>query len=434
MKDSLSIKTLKIIGYFYERVFHEKVSVDVEKFIKNLSYLGIGTLISSVFSVLFNILAGRWLGPSDYGSFTLVQSVATFLVIPMTLGFPNALIKYNCEKIDFFRQRTIISTTFILVFLFTAASLLFYLIFSKQMMALFSIPEDLFYFSLVFAVLSVFYSLTTETLRSIHKLQEYSLLKPIYTIILFLSFLVFIFFFKDLSYTSPLYSTMIAYGITGGILLAFLRNYIRPEFSWPWARTLHTYSIYSLMGGISAAFYLNIGKIMINMYLPIAMVGIYWAYNFSYTTVILLFATIFVTIFFPVASMCRDKGMLFRRINKVAFLFILIGWPFALISGYVIFTMYGNKYPFDLPLTLLFTTAGVCISIDMLYGQLLCSVSVNGAKITSYAAVVMAVVSVVLNFLLIPIIGLAGAIIASIISYILSIGIMIIYWPKLINS
>jgi O-antigen/teichoic acid export membrane protein len=132
--------------------------------------------------------------------------------------------------------------------------------------------------------------------------------------------------------------------------------------------------------------------------------------------------------------MCQDKGMLFKRINKVAFLFILFGWPIALISGYVIFMMYGNKYPFDLPLTLLFTTAGVCISIDMLYGQLLCSVSVIGAKITSYAAVVMAVVSVILNFLLIPIIGLAGAIIASIISYILSICIMIIYWPKLINS
>ena len=98
MKNPLFAKIIEIIGYFYERLFHEKVSHEVEKFIKDLSYLGIGTLIATVFSFSFNILAGRWLGPSEYGSFTLVQSVAMFLYIPMMLGFHAALVKYNCRK------------------------------------------------------------------------------------------------------------------------------------------------------------------------------------------------------------------------------------------------------------------------------------------------------------------------------------------------
>lgn len=434
MIQPLFSRIIGIVGYFYEQLFHEKVSVNVEKFIKNLSYVSIGTLISTVFSFAFNILAGRWLGPSEYGFFTLVQSVAMFLYIPMTLGFATALVKYNCEKIDFIRQRKIISTTFMLVLLFTIASLAFYLIFSKQIMALFSISEDIFYFSLAFAVLFVFYNLMTETLRSIHKLYEYSLFKPIYSVILFASFLVFIFIFNDLFYTSPLFSMLIAYGVTGGILLAFLRKYIRPEFSWPCANTLQKYSIYSLTGGISAAFYQNIGKIILNMYLPVAMVGIYWAYAFSFTTVILLFSTIFVTVFFPVASMCQNKGMLFKRINKIVILFILFGLPFALISGYIILKLYGSEYPFDLILTLLSAASGVCISVDMLYGQLLNSVSVKGVKITSYAAVVLAVMSVILSFLLIPMFGLIGAMTATIISYAASVVIMIVKWPKLINS
>jgi O-antigen/teichoic acid export membrane protein len=433
MKSLFAIITV-IVGYFYRVMFHEKVSVEIEEFIKNLSYLGIGTIISSVFTFSYNILAGRWLGPSEYGTFTLVQSIAMFLYIPMLLGFHSALIKYNSEKIDLERQKSIISTTFILVFLFTIVSILFYLVFSQQIMALFSIAESVFYFAIVFAVLFVFYTLMTETLRSIHRIQDYSLLKPIFSVILLFSFLFFIFFFKDLSYTSPLFSMMIAYGITGGILLAFLRKYIRPEFSWSWAHKLHTFSLYSLMAGISAVFYLNIDKIMINMYLPVSMVGIYWAYIFSFTTVILLFSTIFATVFFPVASMCQDKKMLFKRINKIVILFIVCGWPFALISGYIILQMYGKAYPFDLPLTLLSATVGVCIAIDMLYGQLICSVSLQGAKITSYAAVVLAIVNVILNFLLIPIIGLAGAMVATIISYAVSIGIMLLKWPNLINS
>jgi O-antigen/teichoic acid export membrane protein len=188
------------------------------------------------------------------------------------------------------------------------------------------------------------------------------------------------------------------------------------------------------MGGISSAFYQNIGKIILNMYLPVAAVGIYWAYTFSFTTVISLLSTIFVTVFFPVASMCQDKGMLFKRINKIAILFSVFGWPLALISGYIVLKMYGNAYPFDLPLMLLSAASGVFISIDLLYGQFLNSVSVGGVKITSYAAVVLAVVSVILSFLLIPIIGIAGAIVATIISYAISIVIMVIKSPKLINS
>jgi O-antigen/teichoic acid export membrane protein len=170
------------------------------------------------------------------------------------------------------------------------------------------------------------------------------------------------------------------------------------------------------------------------MYLPVSNVGIYWAYNYSFTAMILLFYSIFITVFFPVASMCLDKGMLFRRINKIVILLIIFGWPFALVSGYILLKMYGTAYPFNLPLSLLFATAGICITIEQLYGQLVCSVGINGAKIESYAVVVLAGTNVILNFLLIPILGLAGAIIATIISYLFAIGILLFKWQDLANS
>jgi len=434
MKNPLIPKIIDIICFFYERWFHEEASVEIEKFIKNLSYVGIGTIIAAVFSFSFNILAGRWLGPSEYGYFTLVQSVAMFLYIPMLLGFHAALVKYNTEKIDFIRQRCIISTTFILVSLFTMVSLIIYFVFSKQIMNIFSISEEIFYLALVFAVFMVFYTLTNETMRSLHRIKEYSLFNPIFFMILFFSFLAFIFVFKEASFKSPLISMLLACGITGGILLAFLRKYIRPEFSWQWAKKLQTFSMYSLISGISYVLYANFGKIVINMYLPVSNVGIYWAYNYSFTAVIFIFTSIFVTVFFPVASMCLDKGMLFMRIKKIVLLLIIFGWPLALVSGYIILKMYGAEYPFDLRLALLFATAGICISVDQLYGQLVCSVGANGAKIESYAGVVLAGVNVILNFLLIPIMGLTGAIVATIIAFLFKIGIMLIKWQDLVNS
>ncbi|SDK25574.1 oligosaccharide flippase family protein [Methanoculleus thermophilus] len=332
MTNSYSI-LFALTNTIYRAIFHEEISTEVEKFIKNLSYVGIGTIVASVFSFSFNILAGRWLGPLEYGTFTLIQSVAMFLYIPMLLGFHTAMIKYNAEKIDFARQRCIISTTYILVFLFTVVSLLVYFIFSNELTAIFSISHEVFLFAVLFAVLFVFYTLTTETLKSLHMMRAYSRLMPVHAVILLCAFFISVFFFKELSFKSSLFSMLIAYGMIGGIILVILREYLRPKFNRAWARKLHKYSVYSLMGGISFILYSNIDKIFINKYATVSDVGLYWAYNYSFTTVILLCVNIFVTVFFPVASMCPNKVMLFERIKKITILLIIFGWPIAAIGN-----------------------------------------------------------------------------------------------------
>ena len=123
MKDFISKMFINFVTFFYERIFHDKMSDDVRKFFKNLLYVGLGTIVAMIFSFVFNIFAGRILGPSGYGEFTLVQSVAMFLYIPMLLGFNTAMVKFNSEREDLKRQRSIISTTYILVFIFMVVSI-----------------------------------------------------------------------------------------------------------------------------------------------------------------------------------------------------------------------------------------------------------------------------------------------------------------------
>jgi len=418
-------KLFALINIVYRKIFHEDISSEVERFIKNLSYVGIGTIIASVFSFSYNVLAGRWLGPSEYGTFTLVQSVAMFLYIPMLLGFHTAMVKYNAEKNDFLRQRCIISTTYILVLLFTVVSILIYLVFSKEIMTIFSIPSEIFYFALLFAVLFVFYTLTTETLRSLHMMRTYSRLMPVHSVIMFFTFLFFTLIWKDLSFKSPLFSMLLAYGVMGGVIIAILRNYLKPQFNKSWVRKLHHYSIYSLLGGISFVLYSNIDKLMINYYLTISEVGIYRAYYYSFTTVLLLISTIFVTTFFPFASSCGDKKTLLDKVNKVSITFIIASLPIALISGSIILSIYGPDYHQDPVLTLLFALLAVIIPVNQFYDWLMCSVGIAGAKLASYAALSTAIANFALNIVLIPVLGINGAVISTIMSYIVSTMILL---------
>ncbi|NQE54741.1 hypothetical protein C5S29_14215 [ANME-1 cluster archaeon GoMg3.2] len=433
MKDFIFRLFIKLITFGYERIFHEKMSDEVEKFFKNLSYVGLGTIIATIFSFTFNILAGRILGASGYGEFTLVQSVAMFLYIPMILGFGTAMIKYNAEKEDYNRQRSIISTTYILVFIFTIVSIIIYYLFQSQISNLFSVSAEFIYLAVVFAVLFVFYTLTTSTLRGLHELKKYAIFQPVYSIILLSAFLVFVFIFF-ISFEAMVFSMCLAYGITGGIILVFIRKYLRFEFNKHWAGKLASYGSYAIIGGVSSVFYSNIDKILINKYMSVADVGIYRAYNYSIITILMLFIGIFVTVLFPIASKYEGKKIMFKRINKIIPYIIILCLPLMIGSGFIILKLYGGEYTFDLKLALLFGIAGICVSIGTIYGWLMNSVGMQGVKITSFAAIILALANISLNVWLIPLIGIEGAIIATIISYILYIGIVLSKRGYLCNS
>ena len=413
-----------VVSFIYGKVFHEKMSNEAMTFFSNLSYVGLGTFIATIFSFAFNVLSGRLLGPAEYGEFSLVQSIAMFLYIPMLMGSHTSMVKYNSEKKEFHRQQKIISTTYILVFAQLFGTILLYLLFEPEILRIFSISSNLLSLSIIFAILFVFYTLSTETLRSLHEMKKISILMPVFSIILLFSFLYF-FHINLRSSRSMIFSMYITYGITSVIILPFIWRYLKFDFDRKWIAKITKYSYYAIMGGLSFVLYSNVDIILINKYMQIEYVGIYRAYNYSFTMVIAMFIGIFTTVFFPYASMCENKKILLNKVNKSIFFLIIVGLPIAIICGLTIFNIYGDEYVFDPKLVLLFGLNGICISIDALYGDLMNSIGIRGIKIVSFASIVMALVNILLNLLLIPKIGIEGAIIATIVSY--SISILIIF-------
>lgn len=401
---------INLINLSYEWVFREKISDEAKTFLKNLSYVAAGTLIATILSFAFNILAGRMLGPTEYGEFTLVQSIAMFLYIPMLLGFSTAMVKYSSEKEDFERQSKIISTTYILVSIFTIASVTIYLIFSSQLSNIFSISPKLFYLSLIFAALFVFYTLTTSTLKGLFKMKTLAIFQPIYAAILLLAFLFFI-LNNVLSFKSMVYSTFLAYGITSAILLVFfLRKYFGLKFDRSWANTLAKYSVFAIIGSLSFVFYTNIDKILINRYMTIADVGIYRAYCLASINVAGLFWGMFNIVFFPTASKYKNKKTIFNRINKLVPYLIGLGIPFILLCEFVILKFYGGRYPINFLLMLIFAATSILVVWDGLLAWTFDSEGLRGIKLSILGSLTVATLNVLLNIYLIPRFGLYGAI------------------------
>jgi len=87
----------------------------------------------------------------------------------------------------------------------------------------------------------------------------------------------------------------------------------------------------------------------------------------------------------------------------------------------VVLELYGSKYQFNIWLCLLFTIASVLSLFNAIYGWCINATGERGIKLTSVATIMSAVINMIVNILLIPLIGFWGAVIALISAYIVFI-------------
>lgn len=264
------------------------------------------------------------------------------------------------------------------------------------------------------------YTLVINTFRSLHWMKKVAYLTLGYNGIVLLIFIFFV-FSNENSYIFTLLSVFLGYGIAISSGIFLIRKYLKFGFSRYWAKKLLKYGLLVIIAGFSFILYTNIDKLLIYINLGVDQVGIYRAYAFASINLIGMFVGIFITVYFPTASKQSDKSSLFDKIHKSIPYLVIFGLPFTFFSEFIILKLYGENYPIELLLIILFGIAAILLSINSLYAWTLNSAGTQGLKITCLGAVTLAVINIILNVLLIPIIGMVGAISSTIIATSISI-------------
>jgi len=403
--------------FVYRLLFGEEPSEAARHFLKNCFYIFWSSGLALIFSFLFNTLAGRFLGPTIYGQFALIQSVAMLLYLPMVLGFSTAMVKYNAESDDLERRSEIISTTYLIILFLIIFFSLIFIILAKLMAGIFFIPVGQFILAVVFAGLFVFYSLTTDTLRGLHLIKQYALLQPLYGFLL-LSVFLLLFLFLSPSFhllLFPLYSAYILCGI--GALFFTNRVHLRFKLSLSWAKRLARYALLALLGGVAFVLSSNFDKILLNRYLSLTDVGVYKAYYFASINIAIIAFSSLNIIFFPTASRHLNKIALWKKINRLTpYFFIGGGFIFFALQWFIL-KLFGRQYPIHVGLMILFTLASLVVLVNSCYVWLVASEGRRGIKITAFSETAAAGANIILNLILIPRFGIIGAVLSCIGSY-----------------
>jgi O-antigen/teichoic acid export membrane protein len=412
----------------YELIFKEKMTPEIQQFFTGISYVAIGTLFGSLLTFVFNALAARILGPTNFGNLALVTTVSVILSVPMGICLVGGL-KYGSEVLDDSARSRIISTYSLQTALLTVGSIAIFFLFSGQLSNVFGISAELYLFAIAYGAIVTFCLYTMNLLRSLFKIRAVALLSALQSVIVLAAFLIFV-STNMRSWQAAVFSLYIGYAVSTAIFVVYLRQYIKLQFDWFWSRKLVSYAVAALPGGIAGAF-IGVDRILINKFITTAAVGTYNAYYLPSITVALALWSIFNVAFFPLASKSRDKLSIFRKVNKAAPYLAAALLPLIVILEFIIFILYGSQYHFSAELGLLFAFAATTCFFYSCYSYLMASEGISGAKVNTVSTIIALAVIIGLNVILLPLIGIAGAAVALICAYLTAFLYLVSRWRVL---
>lgn len=388
------------------------------KYFANISWLFFERILRIVISFIVSVFVVRYLGPKEFGIYSYAISFAWLFASISTLGLESIstreLVK-NPDKRDeingtvFFLRllgsvSCIIITGIVLLLIGESTyTTILILIFSGSFIFQSFSAIEYYFRAIVKAKYNAYALLTSVILSSGLKILFIILKAPLVYFIIAASTeylilaiaLVIVYQQNDLSVISWKYSKKMASSLL--------------KDSWPLA-----------LSGVVVMIYMRIDQVMIKNMLNEESVGYYSA------AVRLCEAWYFIPVtlcnaIFPAIVNAKSVSEKFYN-NRMQKLYDLLTWlaigiavPVTIFSDQIIQILFGSDFASASPVLTIYIWAGIAVFLNVASGQYL--INENLAKLTFFRSFIGMVINVILNLVLIPIYGIVGSAVATLISY-----------------
>jgi O-antigen/teichoic acid export membrane protein len=389
----------------------------------------IGNIIGKVLSLFMMFIFSRFLGAQTYGDYIFVMSFIYMIVLVPQLGINTGLISFLSRKtIDDVSKQSYVSFSFLITFV--AGIILYGIVLSFDEFILQTVlgnfdEKQLFYFLTPLIVLFPLQRLSVSVLLA-HKQFKYStiikdLVVPLVRLIVVV---IIVLGFEKLDYSAMITSIYI-FTITVFVILfvkVFKEGYIGRLKKDTNHLALLKYSLPLFFTGIIIVLADNIDKYMIGMiigtkdigvYLVAVQVGILSMYALGPITTVLAPS---------ISEMYHDRkfielNMVYKTISKWMVMIALIVAGFIVVYPKDILSLFGSEFIDGYNVLIAFAMGYVVISLFGPVGTI--NAMVGNQKQHLIANIISIVFNLVANWILIPLIGINGAAIATILSIVL---------------
>jgi O-antigen/teichoic acid export membrane protein len=388
-----------------------------KKYFKNTTWLLLEKILKIVSEVFVGVWVTRYLGPDDFGMLSYAKSFSAFFIVISSMGLNTIIVRElinNEEKRDVLLGTAFVlklTTSFFLLISFgiyfllnpTQINLLIFIFLISVTFKTFNIIE--FYFQS--KVLSKYTAYSNMILLLIVSILKVVLILLKASVIYFATLFIvesiilavgFIYFYRknNISIFNWIYNREIA--------LNLLKD------SWP-----------LILSGFVITMYMKVDQIMIGNILDNTNVG-YYAAAVNLSEAWYFLPAIIVNSLFPAILNAKkiSRQLYLSRLQKLYDFLVWLGIVIAIItsfiSDYLINLLYGKDYSSSSNILILHIWSGIFVFLGVSFSKFL--ISENFVKKALYRTLLGATANIILNFILIPIYGIIGAAIATIISQI----------------
>ncbi len=392
-------------------------------FTKSVTITFFSNLLLFFLSIISTTILARMLGPDGKGVVDVANNLLTFATLFLGLGLASSNVFFLGKKRDQLEQ--IIGNNILLTILGAFPLIPFYFLNTYyHFQFLRGVSNTQILIVLITVPLINYKSAMINILLGLQDIVEYNRLNIIDKILSVILLIVFM-----LSLTSP--SSALLATLVGTILLIIWVDYSlltrmrkRPRFNFTLMQEMLGYGFKAQLGNIIQKLNYRLDVFIVSYFLPIGQVGIYGIAVVMGETLWGVSGSI-ATIVFPIISSAEDKkGMVAftNQITRVTFtLIVCFSLIMALLSRPLIrpFIVFWSGSVAFAPAAeaLLWLLPGISIfSVSNILANYLAGVGLVSKNI--YSSIISALVTVVLDLILIPRIGINGASIATSISYI----------------
>ncbi len=407
-----------------------KNNSNIKSLAKMASGAGIAFVLSTVgfgLMFVFKLLAAKYFGPSDFGVFSLLETILGISLVIGSLGLVNGFsryIPYYTEKGQYSLLKGYVRFVLIISFIFSSflGSVIF--LYAHHITEFFGFPDDFTKYLKILCFVIPFIivdEILKKYLIAFRKIFHPKFSTDVLRKVIFILGLATIWLFNlDLMYLVIVFLGGHIFPLVYDAFMFRRHMIISPVKALFNSKEWVLFSLPLVFSGVFAFIIKWTDNIVIGKIMSSESLGIY-AVVFSLAGVLLFFQKGFSIIFLPLISQYYAKGdssqisFLFRKSAAWAFGFTV---PFVIIlvvfGREVLLLLYGSSYV-DGHIPLLILAIGFIINVSC---GLSSQIIVLHAKTTFffYINIIVAIFNVGLNIYLIPILGLVGAAISSALS------------------
>jgi len=411
---------LNILEPFIKKI-GQLISVKYKKYFSNISWLLFEKMMRLFNGLVIGAIVARYLKPANYGMLNYIQSFVVLFVPIATFGLDNILIRELINNSN--KSNEILGTSFILRLIGALLSILL-LFFTSIIIK----NDNNITFLLMITSISLFiqsFNIIDYFFQSI-VLSKYIVISNVMSLLISSLLKILLVFWESsiiFFYLVLLLDTTIA--IMGYIFFYYKNGF--SLFSWKYDNLIAINLIKDswplMIGGIAASVYIRIDQIIIKSLINTEAVG-YYAVSAKLTELWGNITIILTQTFMPVILRSKGKNNeeylyriqeLYNILLKIAFWIAII---ITIFAPEIILLLFGKTYSRSIFILRIYIWSILFVFLSN--GSWSFFIANNLQKLASYRLIIGAVFNITLNIVLIPIYGLVGAALATIISYSIS--------------